>query len=146
MAPVIEVLVLILPTVSAAFGVKGGHYLHQIRPKTFQHLFDHVIGSNAQDLVSDFCWQMSVAEVPSYARQLMGIPVPDFDNELGSRPYFEPPPIVELQPISIRHCDRFRKVEENFFALIREQTNPSPVAPLEIEREASCSLVCRPSP
>ena len=51
-----------------------------------------------------------------------------------------------LQAISIGHRDRFRKVEEDIFALIRRQANAAAVARVEIERETACRPFNRPIP
>jgi hypothetical protein len=72
--------------------------------------------------------------------------MPDLDNQLHCGLYLQPPPIFELQPVSVRHGNGFWKVEENLFASIRHQTDATAVALLEIEREGSDRLVPWPKP
>jgi len=40
--------------VSAAFGLKGGLDLYKIRSEAVEQLFDHMVRSNAKNLVADF--------------------------------------------------------------------------------------------
>jgi hypothetical protein len=70
--------------VSAAFGLERGVHLCKIRSKAMKHIFDHMVGPNAKNLVSNFSWQMTISQMPSQAYQLIRILMPDFDNELGS--------------------------------------------------------------
>jgi hypothetical protein len=49
-----------------------------------------------------------------------------------------------LQAISIGHRYRFRKIEKDIFALIRNQANAAPMARVEIESERACGLFFRP--
>jgi hypothetical protein len=51
-----------------------------------------------------------------------------------------------LQSIAIGHCNRFRKVEQDIFALIRSQSNAAAMARVKIESETIYRLVLRPMP
>jgi hypothetical protein len=70
-----------------------------------------MVWADAKDLVLNFRRQMSISEMPDKAHKLMGILMPDLDERLRRRLNSEPPPVVELQAISIGHCNRFRKIE-----------------------------------
>jgi hypothetical protein len=117
-----------------------------MRPAAFQHRLDHVIGSNAKKPGPDFGRQMPVAQMPGEAGQRMGVLMPDFNKGLRSCLYLEPPPVIELQPISLCHRNSLRKVEEDLLPLIRPQANAPTVALLEVEREDSHSVVRGPVP
>jgi hypothetical protein len=97
--------------IGSAFGLKRGLHRYQMSSETTQHVLDHVVGADAKNLFSNFRRQMPISQMPGKAYKLMGILMPDFENKLRSRLNFEPPPVVELQAISIGHCNRFRKVE-----------------------------------
>ena len=58
----------------------------------------------------------------------------------------EPPSVFKLQPISISHGNRLRKVEKNIFTLIRRQAKAAAMARVKIESERSCCLFLRPMP
>src|SRR6202040_243585 len=66
-------MVVIVAAVSAAFGLEGSLHLYQIRSEATQHILDHVVGPNAQNLVSNLCRQMAVSQMPSKAHKLMRI-------------------------------------------------------------------------
>jgi hypothetical protein len=76
---------------------------------------------------------MPISQMPCKARDLTGIFVPDFDDQLVRGLNLEPPSIIQLQAIPIRHSDRFRKVEKDIFALICGQANAAAMARLKIE-------------
>jgi hypothetical protein len=62
MMPTMIMLVMVAMTaVSAAFGLEGGLHLYQIGSEAMEHIFDHVVGPNAKNLVSNFSRQMPIA-------------------------------------------------------------------------------------
>jgi hypothetical protein len=148
MPNVIVIVVVKVPvaTVSAAFRLEGGHHLCEIRSKPAEHILDYMIGPKAKNLVSNFSRQMPISQMPGKTHKLIGILVTCFDNKLGSGLNLEPPPVVELQAISIGHCNRFRKVEKDIFALIRSQANAAAMARVKVESESTCRLFLRPVP
>jgi hypothetical protein len=89
---------------------------------------------------------MTVSQMPGKTRQLPGVCVPHLYNRLRCRLYFEPSPVFQLQPVTVRHGNRLRQMEEDLFALIRHQTDAPAVTLLEIEGDGSCGLVRRPAP
>jgi hypothetical protein len=76
-----------------------------------EHILNHMVWADVKNLVSNLHRQMPISEMPGKAHKLMEILMPDLDNKLRGRLNFEPPPIIELQAISIGHCNRVRKVE-----------------------------------
>src|SRR5258708_30160283 len=138
MMPTVAVFVIVaVAAVRAAFGLEGGLHLHELRSKAMEHSLNHVVGPNAKNLVSNFCGQMPVSKVPRKAHKLMRIFMPDFDDQLRSTLNLPPPPVFQLQAISIGHRDRFRKVEKDIFALIRSQANSATLSPVEIQSESA---------
>src|SRR5262245_12632261 len=135
MVPFIMVVMMAVFAVSTAFGLKGGLHCYEIRSKAKEHILDHMVGPNAKNLVADFSRQMPISQMPGKAHKLIGIFMPDFDNKFGRGLNPEPSPIFELQAISIGHGDRFRKVQQNVFALIRSQAHATAMARVKIESE-----------
>jgi len=78
---------------------------------------------------------MPISKMPRKARQLIGIFMSNFDNELRRSLNLEPSTIFKLQAISIRHGNRLGKVEQDIFALIPSQTNAASMARVKIESE-----------
>jgi hypothetical protein len=133
MMPTLAVFV-IVAAVRAAFGLKGCLHLDELRSKTMEHIFDHVVGSNPKNAVSNFSRQVPVSQMPRKAHELMGIFVSDFHNRLRGSLNLQPPPVFQLQAISIGHGNRFRKVKKDILPLVRSQANTSAMARVEIER------------
>jgi|SRR5882724_3807867 len=112
MMPIVVVVVMVtVITISSALRLEGSGHLHKICSETVEHVLNHVVRADAKNSASNFRRQMSISEMPGKTHKLMGILMPDFDNKLRGRLNLEPPPVVELQAISIGHCNRFRKVE-----------------------------------
>jgi hypothetical protein len=147
MMPIVVVVVMVaVIAIGPALGLEGGLHLHKICSETKDHIFNHMVGADAKGLFSNFCRQMPISQMPGEAHKLMGILMPDFDNKFRSRLNLEPPPIVELQAIPISHGNRFRKVKQDIFALIRGQTNPTAMAPIKVEVESTSRIFFRPMP
>jgi hypothetical protein len=143
MMPTLAVL-MIVAAVRAAFGLKGCLCLHELRAKAMEHIFDHVIGPNPKNVVSNFSRQVPVSQMPRKAQELVRIFVSDFDDRLRSSLNLQPPPVFQLQAVSIGHGNRFRKVKKDIFSLVRSQANTSAVARIKIERQSACRFFLRP--
>jgi hypothetical protein len=132
--------------VSAAFGLERDLHLYKICTETKEHVFDHVVGPNAKNLVSNFSRQMPISQMPRESSKLVGVFMPDFDNELRRSLNFEPSTIFKLQAISIGHGNRLGKVEQDIFALVPNQANAASMARVKIKSKGACSFFCRPIP
>lgn len=132
---VIRSVMVAVATVSAAFGLEGSMHLAQISSEAMEHLLDHMVRSNAENLVADLSWQVPIAQMPSQAHELIGIFMRDFDGELGRGLDPEPPAIVKLQAVAVGHGDCLGKVEKDILALVRGQTDATAMARVEIERK-----------
>ena len=146
MLTVSRVVMVTVTAVGAAFGLKWGLNHYQMRSETTQHGLDHMVRPDTKKLVSNFGRQMPVSQMPGKTHKLIGIFMPDFDNVFGSGLDLEPPPILELQAVSVGHRNRFREVEKDIFALIRGETNAATMARVKIESERACRLFLRPVP
>jgi len=110
--PIVVVVVMVaMSAVGSALWLEGSLHLPKICPETVEHILNHMVRANPKNMVSNFRRQVSISEMPGKARKLIGIVMPDLDNRLRGRMDFEPPPVVELQAISIGHCNRFRKIQ-----------------------------------
>src|SRR5215831_10742483 len=118
MSVVAMVVMVALVDISATLGLERRLYVRKLGAEAPEHMLDHMVGPNAENLVPNFGWQMPVSQVPSQARKLIGIFVPNFDDMLRSSSNKQPPPIVKLQTISISHRNGFRKVEKDLFASV----------------------------
>jgi hypothetical protein len=147
MSPTFRIVVAVaVAAVSSTFGLEGSLHLCEIRSKTMEHVLNDMVGPNTKDLVLNFSWQVPVSQVPGNPRKLNGIFMPDFDDKFRSGLDLQPSSIVQLQAISIRHGDGFRKIEQDIFSLISSQTNAAAVTRVKIERESACQLFRWPLP
>ena len=80
---IIVVVMMAVAAIGAAFGLEGGLHLYKIRSEPTKHVLDHMVGPNAENLVSNFRRQMPISQMPGKAHKVIGIFMPDFDNELG---------------------------------------------------------------
>ena len=132
--------------VGTALGLKRCPNLDQARSQAFEHGFDHVVGSNAKNRVTDLRWQVPIPQMPGKTCQLLGISMADLDHRLRSRLYVEPSPVLQPQPVSVGHRNRPGQIEEDLFALIRYQTDTPAVTLIEIEGHRPRGLMTWPAP
>jgi hypothetical protein len=143
---IMDVMVAMAVAIGATFGLEGRLYFREFCSEAVEHLLDHVVGPNAKDMVSNFRRQMPIAEMPSQTYELVGIFVSDLDNRFRSGLNLEPPPVLELQSVSVGHGNRFLKIEKNILTLVRLQANAPAMARVKIESESSCYFFFRPVP
>jgi hypothetical protein len=146
MLTVSRVVMMAVATISAAFGLKRGLHRYQMRSETTQHVLDHMVRADTKNLVSNFGRQMPVSQMPSKTHHLIRIFMPDFDNVFGGGLDPEPPPILELQAVSVGHRNRFREVEKDIFALIRSETNAATMARFKVQSESTRRRFLGPVP
>jgi hypothetical protein len=146
MSLVVMGVMVTVTAVGAAFGLKWGLNHYQMRSETTQHALDHMVRPDTKNLVSHFGRQMPVSQMPGKTRKLIGIFMPDFDNVFRTGLDPEPPPILELQAVSVGHRNRFRKIEKDIFALIRSETNAAAMARVKVESESTRRLFLGPVP
>jgi hypothetical protein len=133
-----------MSAVGATLGLKDGSHLHEIGPKSTEHLLDHVVRPNLENLTVNFRRQMPISQMPGQPRQLGRRFMSDFDHDLRGSPNPQPRSVSELQPISIRHRNCLGKIEEHIFALIRRQANAAAVPRIEIESHYVDGTFLRP--
>src|SRR5882672_3294277 len=145
MIPAVGMVVMVaVAAVCATLRLERDLYLHEIRSETAEHILDYMVGANAKNVVPNFRRQMPVSQMPSKPHKLMRIFVPDFDDGLRGGVDLQPPSVVQLQAISIRHRDSFRQVEKHIFTLICSQANAAAMACVKIESERACRFFLRP--
>src|SRR5690349_16737332 len=135
MMSLVIMVVMSLSAISTAFRLKGGLHFYEICSEAKKHVLDHMVRSNAKNLISNLSRQMPIAQMPRKTHKLVAILMPDFNNQLRRGLNPEPSSILKLQTISIGHRDRFRKVEKHVFTLIRSQANATAMSRVKIESE-----------
>src|SRR5262245_20115671 len=144
MSTVIVVVMTAIAAVGTPFRLERGLQLQKLRSGAMEHLLDHMIGPNAKNPIANFSRQMPISQMPGEAHELVGIFMPDFDDEFRGSFDLQQPSVFKLQSISIDHGNRFRKIEKHILALIRRQANAAAMTSIEIEREGACRAFLRP--
>jgi hypothetical protein len=129
----IVVMIVALAAVSATFWLKWHAHLHERCSKALQHMLNHMIGPYAKNRLLDLGRQMPIPQMPGNAHQLTWIVVPDFNGELRRGLDLQPSPIVQLQAIAVRHCNRCWQIEKDFFALVRSHADAATMTGVEVE-------------
>jgi hypothetical protein len=127
------VVMVAVATVRATLWLERDLHLREISSETAEHILDHMVGTNAKNVVPKFRRQMPVSQMPSKSHKLMRIFVPDFHDGLRGGLDLQPSSVVELQAISIRHRNSFRQVEKDIFTLICGKPNAAAMACVKIE-------------
>jgi hypothetical protein len=140
------IVMVALAAVRTALGLKGSAHVYEIRAEAVEHILDDMVGPNAKNLVLNFSGQMSISQMPCQAHALIGIFVSDFNEKFGSRLDLQPSSIIELQAVPILHCHRFRKIEEDLFALVSRHPDATAMARLRVERQSVDRFFFRPMP
>jgi hypothetical protein len=139
-------VMVIVTTVRAAFGLKRSVAFSENCAEAGKHLFDHMVRPDSEGFMSNLRRQMTIAEMPCKAHKLARIFMPHLDDRLCGRLNHEPPPIVKLHTISISHGDSLWKIEKDILALICRESNPAPMARVEIERDSARGILLWPMP
>jgi hypothetical protein len=64
---IIMVVMVAVAAIGAAFGLERSLYLYKVRSEAMEHVLDHMVGPNAENLVSNFRRQVSISQMPSKA-------------------------------------------------------------------------------
>ena len=75
--------VMVAVPVSSTFGLESSLNLCEICSEATEHVFDHVIRPNQENMVSNFSRQMPIAQVPGKTNHLCRIFVSDFYKLFG---------------------------------------------------------------
>jgi hypothetical protein len=94
-----------------------------------QHVFDHVIATNAQPIADDLNFDMSVADVPGEPRQCVAVVGGDFDQSLDAADDTHNAAVVEHETIAVAQRHRLRQIEQKGRALLAVQ-HDAPALPL----------------
>jgi hypothetical protein len=108
----IRVMMMTMLTVGAALGLKRNVCPRQFRPEAAKHFLDDMVRTNAKRMIANLCGQVPISQVPGKAHKLTAILMSDFHSQLWCGLNPEPPPVFQLQTISVSHCNCMRKIEQ----------------------------------
>lgn len=135
MAVIVVPAIMGMATIGTALRLEWRIHMTHLRTEPGQHRLNHMIGPDMDNAITYFSRQMPIAEMPGDPRQLMGIAATNFGQLFRCRRYTQPSPIIEAQPVAIRHRHSFRQIEQNILAFIRREAETPPVTCVIIEDE-----------
>src|SRR5215471_3267902 len=91
----VMVVVLLAAAIGPTFGLERRFNLQQLGSEPNKHVFDHVVGSNKQNVSSNFGQQVPIAQVPSQTHQLVAVRMPDLYKCFRSGSDPEPIAVIE---------------------------------------------------
>jgi hypothetical protein len=81
--------------VSAAFGIERRLDLDHARTEALHHGLDDMVAADAQALGHDLRRQMTIAEMPADANEVVRIATADLQQRLGRRDHFDQPAVLQ---------------------------------------------------
>jgi hypothetical protein len=138
--PVMMMVRLVRPTISTAFRRERLDHHFNIRAQQREHVFDYMVSPHQYPVWLDLRFQMPVPEVPGQHQHVMHVACADCHELFGLRSHLEYPPIVQLQPVSMRQLHRLWQIQQEGHTFITGQGNAAPMALVLGERNGS---VCR---
>ena len=130
----VVVVVPVLIIVSATLGIKRRFDRFEPCAKAAQHIFDHMIAPDAQPLADDLNVDVTIADMPSKAREIVTIGSGDFNERLGPADHADDGAVVEHEAVAVAEHSGLRQIEQKFCAAFAAQHHPSPMALMRIER------------
>jgi hypothetical protein len=131
---VVMTMVAVMMLVGPALGIKRRFDRLKSRPKAAQHVFDHMIAPDAQPLADDLHVDMTIADVPGEARQIVSIGGRDFDQRLRPADHADDGAVVEHEAVAVAERSGLRQIEQKFGAALTAQHHPSAMALVRVER------------
>jgi hypothetical protein len=119
--------------IGAAFGVEWRFDLDHPRAQSLHHFLDHMVTPDAKRFRRNLRRQMTVAEMPGDADQLLRILAADFEQRLRRRDHLDQTAILEHQRIAAAQRRCILEIEQEFEPTGTHHRHPPAVAIVEIE-------------
>jgi len=139
-------MMMLLPAISAALGLKRYLHFYELCAKAGEHLFDHMVRPNAKNLVMNFCRQMPVSQMPRQSHKLTAVLMPDFNDKFRCGLNPEPSSIVKLQAVAVCHSNGVWKIKQQILAKIVNQTTAAAVSVVKVQSKRAHSSIVGPLP
>ena len=119
--------------IGAAFRIERRFDLGHACAQPFDHRFDDVIPPDAQTLRDNLSRQMTVAEMPGEANQMVRIDAPDLNQRLRRSDDLDQPAIVKHQRVAAAQHGCVFEIEQEHKATRARHRHPPPMTIVEIE-------------
>jgi hypothetical protein len=131
---VVMMMVAVVLLVGATLGIKRRFDRGEPRTEAAQHIFDHMIAPDAQPLADDLDVDMTIADMPGEAREIVGVGSGDFNERLRPADHADDGAVVEHEAVAVAERSGLPKIEQEFRAALAAQHHPSAMALMRIER------------
>ena len=107
--------------IGALLGREGGFDLGDLGPKPDQHRVDDVIAAKPDGVGMELGGQMTVADVPGEADQMIGVAGADFVEQFGGGDDFNQAAVIELDGAMVVEGNGLGEIEHDFLAMLQPQ-------------------------
>jgi hypothetical protein len=121
--------------IGAAFGIERRLDLDDAGTQPLHHRLDDMVTPDPQALGHDLRRQMTVAEMPGDANQMVRIGAADFDQRLGCGDHLDQPAVFEHQRVATAQRNRVFQIEQKLQPTGAGHRHPPPVTIVEIEHD-----------
>lgn len=121
--------------IGAAFGIERRLDLDHTRAEPLHHGFDDVVTADAQGFGHDLRRQMTIAEMPADADEMVRIVAADLEQRLGRRDHLDQPSVLQYQRITAAQRDGVLQVEQEFEPPRPRHRHAAAVPIVEIEHD-----------
>ena len=132
-AMVVVITVAVVMIVGAALRIERRVDGRKPRAEATQHVFDHMVAADAQPLARDLHVDVTIADMPGEARQIVGAGRGDFDERLRAADHTDDCPVVQHEAVAVAERGGLRKVEQKFGAVLAVQHHAAAMALMGIE-------------
>ena len=119
--------------VGAALGIERSLDRRDLGAEPLQHVFDHVVPSDADRVRQDLSGQVPIADMPSEAHEIAGSSASDFHQRLGGRDDLDETPILQQQRVAAPQHDGLREIQKERDALNAGHHGTPPVPIIEVQ-------------
>ena len=131
---VVMVMMAVVMLVGATLGIKRRFDRFKPCTKAAQHIFDHMIAPDAQPLADDLHVDVTVADVPGEAREIVGVGSGDFNERLRPADDTDDRAVVEHKAVAVAQRCGLRQIEQKFCAALTAQHHPPAMTLMRVER------------
>ena len=135
-AVIVAAMAVIGDNIRSAFRIERCLDLDHAGAEALDHVFDHVIATNAQVLSGDLHRQVPIAEMPGDTHQMPGIHAANFDQRLRRRDHLDEPAIVQHQRITAAQRHGLRQIEQKIETARCRHCESAPVPVVELQHHA----------
>lgn len=119
--------------IGAALRLEGGAHMEHGGAEPAQHVLDHVVAPDEDEVRPELRRQMAVAEVPGDAHEMGGIAPEDAGERLEGRLHLDEAPVLQGQEVAVAERARLRQVEQEFEPLLALHGDAAAMARVMVE-------------